>query len=62
MKILVKYELMLSDGSTVTADHKATVELRNFDGSYTAGYLHKKLQLEVNNGYKNRKCSNLLKM
>lgn len=36
-----KYELMLSDGSTVTADHKATVELRNFDGSYTAGYLHK---------------------
>lgn len=35
------YELQLSDGSTVVAKHEATVELRNFDGSYTAGYLHK---------------------
>lgn len=35
------YELRLSDGTTVTAKHEATVELRNFDGSYTAGYLHK---------------------
>lgn len=35
------YELLLSDGSTVTAKHEATVELRNFDGSYTVGFIHK---------------------
>lgn len=45
---------MLSDGSTVTADHKATnSKLRNFDGSYTQVIY--KLQLEVNNGYKTQK-------
>lgn len=36
-----EYRIGLSDGSTVKAMHEATVELRNFDGSYTAGYLHK---------------------
>jgi len=35
------YELTLSDGSTVVAKHEATVALKNFDGTYTAGYLHK---------------------
>lgn len=34
------FELQLSDGTTKTAAHNATVELRNFDGSYTVGFAH----------------------
>lgn len=34
------YELTLDDNVVLAAPHNAGVELRNFDGSYVAGYLH----------------------
>lgn len=34
------YELTLDDNTVLHARHTAGVELRNFDGSYVAGYLH----------------------
>ena len=34
------YELTLDDNTVLHAGHTAGVELRNFDGSYVAGYIH----------------------
>lgn len=38
------FEITLSDGSVVTAKHTASIELKNFDGSISVGYIHSTTQ------------------